>query len=375
MMPDPNWNLTIRFAINATSAALVWLIVLNASPLGMRELACAAEAAPECPTQAKTFAEVAKLFRRGKERPSIDQLKELLAACADAHDPDQRYDNQEQQFYDSVEQLAQYLDAHRLECADIIVLRQWLAGTCTVAGDEGNADQPGDQPEPRPFAFRLGRVHYTVWLMAKKELGRCEPRHVILLSVLLSNNIRYPELVSSVVRIRKILEKGNAKPPSELNAIENFLLTRESESLRRAVLHDLGLEVKASGIREYWESGEHAQRCLDNKANPREFERHLGEFMRCFGKTLKGLPDFATGEKYFLARYLRGVWNMVHAHGSEQAKASLIAFIQELREHFAKESDLVTAQWLEQVVAPPGPCPEVFVELLEATPQDPAAEK
>jgi hypothetical protein len=295
----------------------------------------------------------------------------------ESHDPVQKYDNQEEKFYDSVEQLVQYLDRHRLECADVVALRQWLAGSCIVgAGEVGcDADGAGVRETPDPLAVRIGRVHYTVWSMADHDFGGCAPRHAIFMSLLSPARIHFPRLATAVLGSRNNPEPGNAVPPSELTAIEKVLFARETESLRAAIKHDMSLEGNAAGIPEYWESGEHAQRCLDEKANPREFERHLSEFMRCFGKTFKGMPDFATGEKYFLARYLRGVWNMVHAHGSEQAKASLIAFIQELREHFAKESDLVTAQWLEQVVAPPGPCPEVFVELLEATPQDPAAEK
>jgi hypothetical protein len=365
----------IRAAMPNAWGVLIVACVMGGSPRDMGQWLFAAEPAPACATQAKTFAEVAKLFRRGKEGVSIDRLKELLTACADAHDPDQAYDNQDDPFYDSVEQLARYLDSHRLECANILSLRKWLAGTCTVAGGEGNGNELGNQREAKPLAFRLGRVHYTVWLMAKNETRKCEPQHAICLSVLLSNNIGYPELRSAVVRLRRILEQRNAVPPTDLNAIEKFLLSREREPLRLAVLHDLKVEAKASGIPEYWEAGEHAQRCLDNKTNPVEFERHLGEFMRCYAKTLKGLPDFATGEKYFLARFLRGVWNMVQSHGSERAKASLATFARELHEHFMKASDTVTSTWLEQAVAPPGPCPEVFVEVLEATPQDPAIAK
>jgi hypothetical protein len=111
---------------------------------------------------------------------------------------------------------------------------------------------------------------------------------------------------------------------------------------------------------------------LKVKDNPRELSRELAKFMPLSEQLLKAYPNFAMPERFDDITRLRAVWNVVHAYGDDQTKASYRKYIERLRDEFAKRADPVTVKWLDQVMKEPGKPPEKYVVRLRlADPEKP----
>jgi hypothetical protein len=313
----------------------------------------------------RAIAETAKLFRRSKDRLNPDDAMVLLTACVEAHDPDQDYDNQSDEFYEHVTAFCQHIDKHRLEPSDVEAIRKWAADSCNIPDGIRRVGRE------RPMGFRLGEVAWEVWDMAKNQSQKIEPRHAILMSMIGSMNPGYPGLDVCVAGVRRRLRDGREPDPHSLNPMQAFLLRNDNKALWLAILTDVDALSKAEGIPEYFQCGECAQALLDHRNDLAAFRRDLQAFMQSYEKALKELPDYRFYERWFLIGFLRGVWNAVHAYGDERAKGDLSEFVRALQGYYEKRADALSVKWLTQVMAAPTPPPKELVKTVTLEPVKP----
>jgi len=321
------------------------------------------------PSVSKAIPEVAKLFQRGKEPFVSDAMKALLVACVTELDAEQRFDNQSEKFYRCVERLRRYLDTHRILASDIESFRVEMASECVIR-DSGTIE-PG-VARAKPLAIQVRDLYAAIWDMASDSYEECEPRHALLFAMLSPMEYGYPRLDVCVFHIRRATANG---PLKETDAIQTFLLQKDGGAVARAVVDDMTAIVKANNAPEYGECGDEAQACLESRDNSTAFKGHLGTFVNRYEKALKGFPDYAICEKWILVRYVRGMWNTVHAYGTREAKTELKECLTELRSYYAERGDLLAAKWLDEVMLPPGEPPKAFVETVTLAPIKPVEKK
>lgn len=143
-------------------------------------------------TSSDLFEEVSKLFQNGDERVDVDQAKALLTACAEAAKQNPPGTDLSEDFYKSADQFVSYIDNHRLEAADIVTLREWIASSfeCGDDGRKGVVNAIGNS-----ISWALLRIIESV----SRGDGGYEPRHAIVCDVLSQPGISLPCLSSRVL--------------------------------------------------------------------------------------------------------------------------------------------------------------------------------
>jgi hypothetical protein len=116
--------------------------------------------------------------------------------------------------------------------------------------------------------------------------------------------------------------------------------------------------------KEYADSSFDAQHILEFRRGPATFTRLFDAYLpRCKDSDSRALPQ-DRGWLYAEMRFLRAMWNMVHAYGDQESHAAMKACCLSLRDDFAAQSDRLAVQWLDQVMAKPGRHPSFFTVTL-----------
>lgn len=323
--------------------------------------ACAASTAPgeAVPAKADLFAavfdEVAELFQEGEEPVDVDAVKEMLLACEPFYDEMQPPGNQANAFYEGLARLFDYLDTHRLTAADVVALREWQAGLFECRDSEGT-----DWSDPNPTL--IPKIVRSVWDRADSmgdNWAHAEPRHAIFLEVLCAVPTGY-RLEISALQSETPLRKDVAPARDGETKIVLFLKDPARASLREAALAIRAHTDKLYENEEYATSSFDAQKILEFRREPAKFKRLFDAYLpRCDNSVNRALPH-DRGWLYAEMRFLRAMWNMVHAYGDAESQAAMKARLVSMRSDFAAQSDQLAVRWLDQVMAKPGRHPSFF---------------
>jgi hypothetical protein len=181
----------------------------------------------------------------------------------------------------------------------------------------------------------------------------------------------------NLTRVSQRRHGGQVVPDDGLAMeIQAFLLAPENMALWKAVVDASEALDRSRTGQAHFDNADRVDALLRNSDDRRNFNRILAEFMPQSEKLLKGYPGYAMPERLDDILALRVVWNIVHAHGDDAAKAAYRKFIEDLRQHFAKRADKVTVKWLDQVMKEPGMPPEKYVVRLQlGAPEKPEAKE
>jgi hypothetical protein len=312
---------------------------------------------------------VSTLFGEGTVRVNREKVKELLVACAEANEQYPFGAKDGDKFFESVDRLVEYLHAHRLTADDLVELREWEARTFDVGDDPGTVFV-------KALTARIRAALRRVIISIERGEGGYEPRDALLCGVLSQPGITFPELTPLVRRLREKLRGAGQGDDDSGNELEAFLLAPEQKALWLALVRENEALHRSRNGPGHFEADDLVDTMLTNRGDPTEVGRALAKFMPLAEELLKGYPNFAMPERFDDITRLRAVWNVVHAYGDDQTKASYRKYIERLRDEFQEREDPVTVKWLDQVMEKPGNPPEKYVVRLQlGEPEKPEAKE
>lgn len=337
----------MKFLYHSVSAALITFTISTA---------CA-----DAPDTVDSFSilleEVAKHFQRGEPRADCNELKRLIHQLVDEYariDGDVNFFEDTEAtkpFFRAVQAFFEYLDGHRLERSDLLIVREWIAESLDARAGSGN------RGPPRAFALQSWDAVVKICEDCPREEGRPEPRHIVLLCLLSQPLGSLPMLGDAVVRLangRVAVEKDYY-----LRLTESILSPRENPTLWGAFLDVSRALVESRTDDRYVDTFDKCAdliRVLASDADDSgEFARALDDFMRISKEllTVHRHPDYALAERYGDICLLRDAWVAVCDSGSKKDKEAYVAHVAELRAFYEGRADRVTAHWLDQLLGDP----------------------